>query len=92
VHGGVYSVLAESICSRATFDAVKADGKLAFGQSNNATLLRPISEGHINAAAQARHRGATIWVWQVEITDDEERLCALVQIAVAVRDAPAGGT
>ena len=88
VHGGVYSTLSESVCSRATFAAVAAEGKLAFGQSNSATFLRPISEGHVNANAHARHRGRTTWVWQVEITDDAERLCALVQVVVAVREAP----
>jgi 1,4-dihydroxy-2-naphthoyl-CoA hydrolase len=86
VHGGVYSAVAESVCSRATFEAVKNGGKLAFGQSNSATFLRPISQGHVNASARARHRGRTSWVWQVEITDDEERLCALVQVVIAVRD------
>jgi len=42
----------------------------------------------VNASAHARHRGRTSWVWQVEITDDEGRLCALVQVVVAVRDRP----
>ena len=88
VHGGVYSAVAESVCSRATFEAVKDGGKLAFGQSNSATFLRPISQGHVNASARARHRGRTSWVWQVEVTDDEGRLCALVQVVVAVREAP----
>lgn len=87
VHGGVHSVLAESICSRATFEGVREEGKLALGQSNSATFLRPISGGHVNAVAHARHRGRTSWVWQVEISDDEERLCALVQVVVAVREA-----
>lgn len=86
VHGGVYPVVAETVCSQATFDAVKGEGRLAFGQSNNATFVRPISEGHVNADARARHRGRTSWVWEVEITDDEGRLCALVQVVVAVRE------
>ncbi len=86
VHGGVYPVLAEALCSATTLEAVKEEGKAAFGQSNNATFLRPISEGHVNAAARARHRGRTSWVWQVEMTDDEGRLCALVQVVVAVRE------
>jgi 1,4-dihydroxy-2-naphthoyl-CoA hydrolase len=88
VHGGVYPVLAETVCSATTLEAVKGEGKAAFGQSNNATFLRPISEGHVNAAARARHRGRTSWVWQVEMTDDEGRLCALVQVVVAVRHLP----
>jgi len=88
VHGGVYPMLAEDICSKATLETVRAEGKLAIGQSNNATFLRPISDGYVNASAHARHRGRTSWVWQVEITDDEGRLCALVQVVVAVRDRP----
>jgi 1,4-dihydroxy-2-naphthoyl-CoA hydrolase len=82
--------MAESVCSRATFEAVKDGGRLAFGQSNSATFLRPITQGHLNASARARHRGRTSWVWQVEVTDDEGRLCALVQVVVAVREAPGG--
>ena len=88
VHGGVYSALAETICSQATYEAVAGDGKVALGQSNNATFLRPISDGHVNASAHVRHRGRSSWVWQVEVTDDDGRLCALVQVVVAVRDLP----
>jgi 1,4-dihydroxy-2-naphthoyl-CoA hydrolase len=88
VHGGVYPVVAEIVCSRATHDAVIGGGKGALGQSNITTFLRPISEGHVNAAARARHRGRTSWVWQVELTDDEGRLCALTQVVVAVRELP----
>jgi uncharacterized protein (TIGR00369 family) len=50
--------------------------------------MRPITEGHVNAVARTRHRGRTTWVWDVEITDDAERLCALVRMTVAVRPAP----
>ena len=45
----------------------------AMGQSNSATFLRPITEGHVNAVARPRHRGRTSWVWDVEIADDEGR-------------------
>jgi len=87
VHGGIFSIIAESICSRATGEA--HDGEAAaLGQSSNATLLRPISSGYVNAEATARHQGRTTWVWDVEITDDEERVCALVRMTVAVRERP----
>jgi 1,4-dihydroxy-2-naphthoyl-CoA hydrolase len=88
VHGGAYAVLAETMCSRATHDAVVGEGKVAMGQSNSTTFLRPIWEGHVNASARARHRGRTSWVWQVEITDDQGRLCSLAQVVVAVREPP----
>jgi 1,4-dihydroxy-2-naphthoyl-CoA hydrolase len=85
VHGGVYSVIAESVCSAATWLAVHQDGMAAMGQSNNATFLRPITEGHVNAVARPRHRGRTSWVWDVEITDDGGRIAALIRMTVAVR-------
>jgi 1,4-dihydroxy-2-naphthoyl-CoA hydrolase len=85
VHGGVYSTMAESICSAATWRVVHGDGMAAMGQSNDATLLRPITEGHVNALARPRHRGRTTWVWDVEITDDEGRIAALIRMTVAVR-------
>jgi 1,4-dihydroxy-2-naphthoyl-CoA hydrolase len=88
VHGGVYAVIAESICSVTTWQAVRGDGMVAMGQSSSATFLRPITEGHVNAVARPRHRGRTTWVWDVEITDDEGRASALVRMTVAVRPGP----
>ncbi|MEK6328428.1 MAG: PaaI family thioesterase [Actinomycetota bacterium] len=92
VHGGVYAVLAESICSAATWLAVHGDGMAAMGQSNGATFLRPITEGHVNAVARPRHRGRTTWVWDVEMSDDQGRTCALVRMTVAVRPIPGSGS
>jgi uncharacterized protein (TIGR00369 family) len=87
VHGGVFCVIAESMCSAATWLAVHGDEMAAMGQSNQATFLRPITAGHVNAVAWPRHRGRTTWVWDVEITDDEDRTCALIRMTVAVRPA-----
>lgn len=84
VHGGTYAVIAESICSRATADAV-AEDEIAVGQANQATLLRPIADGHVNATATVRHRGRTTWVWDCELRDDGGELCALVRMTIAVR-------
>ncbi|MEA2253245.1 MAG: 1,4-dihydroxy-2-naphthoyl-CoA hydrolase [Solirubrobacteraceae bacterium] len=88
VHGGVYAAIAESITSYATALAVFPEGKAAQGLSNQASFLRPITHGTIHAEARRRHRGRTTWVWEVELTDDEGRLCALVRMTLAVRDLP----
>ena len=88
VHGGVYSLLAETVTSRATGEAVYADGKVSMGQSNIATFLRPVTEGHVTATARTIHRGRTSWVWDVECTDDEGRVAAVVRCVVAVRTPP----
>ena len=85
VHGGVYASMAESLTSMATAMTVAADGRTAQGLSNQTSFLRPILAGTIHAEARRRHRGRTTWVWEVDITDDEGRLCALVRMTIAVR-------
>ena len=40
VHGGTFASLAETICSLATYEAVKDDGMLALGMSNQATFSK----------------------------------------------------
>jgi 1,4-dihydroxy-2-naphthoyl-CoA hydrolase len=85
VHGGVFASIAESITSMATWLAVHADGRTAQGLSNQTSFLRPIVDGTIHAVARRRHRGRTTWVWEVDITDDADRLCALVRMTIAVR-------
>jgi len=50
--------------------------------------VRPFTEGHVNAHARTRHRGRTTWIWDVELSDDQGRLCALVRMTIAVRPRP----
>jgi 1,4-dihydroxy-2-naphthoyl-CoA hydrolase len=88
VHGGVYASIAESLASLGTALAVMPAGQMAMGLSNQTSFLRPISRGTIHAEARRKHRGRTTWVWEVEISDDEGRLCVLTRMTVAVRDAP----
>ena len=90
VHGGVFASIAESIASAATARAVFEQGNSAQGLSNQTSFLRPILGGTIHADARPRHKGRTTWVWEVDITDDEGRLCALVRMTIAVRPLPAG--
>jgi len=88
VHGGAMATLAESLTSMGTARGVAAEGKIAMGQEMNVSFMRPISDGHVNALARVRRRGRTAWNWEVEITDDAGRLCALLRATIAVRDAP----
>ncbi len=86
VHGGVYASIAESIASLGTQLGVASRGLVATGLSNQTSFLRPITEGTIHAVAIAKHRGRTTWVWEVEITDDQGRLCVLTRMTVAARE------
>ena len=87
VHGGAFASLAESLCSRATYEAVGPEN-IALGQSNETTFLRPATEGTVEAVARARHSGRTSWVWDVEMSDSSGRLCALTRMLIAVRPMP----
>jgi 1,4-dihydroxy-2-naphthoyl-CoA hydrolase len=85
VHGGVYASIAESLTSVATAVAVYADGNFAVGMSNETKFLRPITQGTIHASAVRRHRGRTTWIWDVDFTDDDGRVCAVSRMTIAVR-------
>jgi 1,4-dihydroxy-2-naphthoyl-CoA hydrolase len=88
MHGGVMSTLVESVCSRATALAVLEDGMAAMGQSISVSFMRPVTAGHAEVTARARHRGRTTWVWEAEVLDADQRLCATAMMTVAVRPAP----
>jgi 1,4-dihydroxy-2-naphthoyl-CoA hydrolase len=73
VHGGVFASLADALTTDAGTRAI----------SNQTSFLRPITAGNVHALARRRHHGRTTAVWDVDVTDDEGRLCALVRITLA---------
>jgi uncharacterized protein (TIGR00369 family) len=85
LHGGVMASMAEALASVATGMAVAADGKVATGQSNYTSFLRPVLGESVTATARRRHRGRTTWVWDVDFTDEEGRLCATTRMTIAIR-------
>lgn len=88
MHGGVMSTLVESVCSRATALAVLGEGMAAMGQSISVNFMRPVTEGHAEVRARARHRGRTTWVWDAEVLNADGKLCAIAQMTIAVRPRP----
>jgi uncharacterized protein (TIGR00369 family) len=72
VHGGVFATIADRLTAR--------DGRAIANQSS---FLRPVTGGTIVATARRRHRGRTTAVWEVEIADEQGRLCALVRTTIA---------
>ncbi len=85
VHGGVFASIAESVASVGTAVDVLERGLTAMGMSNNTTFLRSVTAGTVHAVGRPLHRGRTTWVWDVEITDDDGRLCASSRVTIAVR-------
>ncbi len=85
IHGGVYASIGESVASIATVANVISDGMVAVGMSNNTSFLRPISSGTMLVQAVPLHMGRTTWIWQVEISDDGGKRCAISMVTLAVR-------
>jgi acyl-coenzyme A thioesterase PaaI-like protein len=55
------------------------------GLSNHASFLRPVTDGPVNVAARCRHHDEREWLWGHEFRDEQDRLCALVDVVIAVR-------
>ena len=85
LHGGVFAAMAESLASVATAGAVFDDGMIAVGLSNHTSFMRPVTDGYVHAEGRARHRGRSTWVWELDFTDDDGRLCAIARVTMAVR-------
>jgi 1,4-dihydroxy-2-naphthoyl-CoA hydrolase len=88
MHGGIYSAVAETVASVATVNNVWRDGYIGAGLSNYASFLRPITEGKVDVTASLRGHNEREWTWAHEFRDQAERLCALVEVMIAVRPAP----
>jgi 1,4-dihydroxy-2-naphthoyl-CoA hydrolase len=85
LHGGIYSAVAETIASVATVAAVWEDGFGAAGMSNNASFLRPVTSGTLEAICRRRSREKDRWLWSTDFVDQQGRLYALVDVTIAVR-------
>jgi 1,4-dihydroxy-2-naphthoyl-CoA hydrolase len=88
VHGGVYAGLAEVMASEATAVGVWDDGKLGLGLANPTRFVRRVPGGVGEAAARRRHAGRTTWIWDVDMRDEQGRLCASSRVTIAIRDRP----
>jgi 1,4-dihydroxy-2-naphthoyl-CoA hydrolase len=85
VHGGAYAALAEMVASEATVHHVWESGRRAMGMSNNTNFMRPITGGTIHAEARTLSAGRSTWVWDVSMSDDDGRRCAVAIVTIAVR-------
>ncbi|HEV7237411.1 MAG TPA: PaaI family thioesterase [Ktedonobacteraceae bacterium] len=88
LHGGVSVVLAESIASLGTVLNIDASKQMAFGLEINANHLRPKREGQLTGVATPIHRGRTTHVWDVKISDENDKLVCISRCTVAVVDRP----
>jgi uncharacterized protein (TIGR00369 family) len=88
VHGGVYCAAVESAASIGAAMWLADRGKVV-GVSNHTDFLRSASTGRMTATATPVHRGRSQQLWQVEITDEQQRLVARGQVRLQNLSDPA---
>ncbi len=89
LHGGIYCAVAETIASVATVRMAWRDGFIGSGLSNSASFLRPVTRGTVDVFATMRAHDEREWFWGHDFRDEQGRLCAIVDVTIAVRPAPA---
>ncbi|KOO15886.1 hotdog fold thioesterase [Vibrio ouci] len=85
LHGGASVVLAETLGSVAANFCV-AEGSYCVGLDINANHVRSMRSGHVIGTAKPIHLGVSTQVWQINITDDRERLVCTSRLTIAVKN------
>jgi 1,4-dihydroxy-2-naphthoyl-CoA hydrolase len=85
LHGGLIAAVAESLASRGTWVGVNDPTKVVMGLSNETSHVAPLRAGSLNAIAVPRDRGRELWLWEVQSRDDDQHLCALTIVTIAIR-------
>ncbi|MGB8347063.1 MAG: PaaI family thioesterase, partial [Ktedonobacteraceae bacterium] len=88
LHGGASVTLAESLASLGTALNIDMDRQMAFGLEINANHLRPKRDGMLTGVATPIHKGRTTHVWEIKISDENDKLVCISRCTVAIVDRP----
>ncbi len=84
LHGGASVVLAETLGSVAANFCVDNDS-YCVGLDINANHVRAMRSGHVIGKATPIHLGISTQVWQINITDERDRLVCTSRLTIAVK-------
>src|SRR5688572_25986921 len=84
LHGGASCVLAETLGSVASALVVEAEKYIVVGIEINANHLRSARQGRVTGIVKPIHIGSTTHVWDIRISDENEKLVCISRLTVAV--------
>lgn len=84
LHGGASCVLAETIGSVASAFVIDHSRFLCVGLEINANHIRGVKDGYVTGIATALHLGSTTHVWDIKITDQNNKLVCVSRLTVAI--------
>jgi len=83
LHGGASAVLAETLGSVAGYLCTEGEQKVV-GLEINANHIRSARSGRVRGVCRALHTGGRHQVWQIDIYDEQQRLCCSSRLTTAV--------
>lgn len=90
MHGGASATLAETLASVGAQMTVDPAQKRCVGLSLNVSHIRAAPEGtKVVGVARPFHLGRTTQVWDIQITDEREKLTTVARLTLAVLNNPA---
>lgn len=84
LHGGASVALAESVGSAASFLFVNGEHSEVRGIEISANHLKAKREGIVTATAKIIHKGRSIHLWEIRITDEKDSLISLCKLTTMV--------
>lgn len=84
LNGGVSAALAESVASTAANYCVDQTKCYCVGLEINANHLRPATSGLVTAIAKPLHLGSKTQVWEIHISNDQQKLICVSRMTMAV--------
>ena len=84
LHGGATAALAETVGSSAAAVFCNQEEHMLRGIDISAKHVRGVSTGYVYAKAMPIHKGKTMQVWSIEITDNEQRLVSSCSLTTLV--------
>lgn len=84
LHGGATAALAETLGSFGAMAHALPD-RIAVGVDLNITHVRAATSGTVTGIAKAVHLGRTVATYQIDVTDDEDRLVATARLTCMLK-------
>ncbi len=86
LHGGASLVLAETLGSIAGHSCVDSTRQYCVGLEINANHIRAMREGYVYGTAKPIHVGKKTQVWEIRITNEDNKMVCISRITLAVMD------
>lgn len=80
LHGGASVALAESVGSAGAFIFLNEENVAIRGIEIAANHVKSVKDGYVYASAKILHKGRTMQLWQINITNEEKKLISIIKL------------